>query len=145
MIRFETITPDNWRTRLAVREDQREFVANGTVLLARAYAYRDFGSSALIVYNDDTPIGMALYYEEPEYGCYNFSQFFIDERYQGRGFGYAAAKEIIEMMRSDGKYDKVELCYIDGDEPAKNLYTKLGFVQNGEVEEDEVIMELKLG
>lgn len=144
MIRLEKITPDNWRTDLAVNDDQKEYVANRTVLLARAYAYRDFGSRAFIIYNDDTPVGMALYYSDPEYGEYNFSQFFIDRRYQGRGFGYEAAKLIIGLMRQDGRFDRVVLCYLVGDEAAKKLYEKLGFRHTGEVEEDEVIMELTL-
>ena len=90
MIHLEPITVDNWRTRLAVSEAQREYVANSTVLLARAYAYRDMGSYACMIFNDDTPVGMALYYDCPELGEYVLSQLFIDERYQGRGYGRAA-------------------------------------------------------
>ncbi|MBO4384519.1 MAG: GNAT family N-acetyltransferase [Clostridia bacterium] len=144
MIRLIGVTPDNWRTELAVNKDQERFVANRTVLLARAYAYRDLGSRAFIICSDDTPVGMALYYTDPEYGEYEFSQFFIDRRYQGRGFGYEAAKRILDLMREDGRFDRVSLCYIDGDEAARKLYEKLGFRHTGEVEDDEVMMELML-
>ena len=111
------------------------------MILARAYAYRDLGSQAYIIYNDETPIGMAMYYPCEELEAYEFSQFFIDQRYQGKGYGQKAAELILEKMKEDGKYNKVVLCYIEGDDAAKNLYEKLGFYHNGEVAEDEIIME----
>lgn len=95
-----------------------------------------------MIYDDETPVGMALYYDFED--SYNFSQFFIDERYQGRGLGYKAAKMILNDMQADGVYDKVVLCYIDGDEAAKQLYLKLGFYHTGEAEEDEIVMEKRL-
>ena len=139
MVRLEEINPDNWRLGLDVRDDQKEFVASSVVLLARAYAYRNSRSNAFVIYNDDTPVGMALYYDIEN--VYNFSQLFIDERYQGRGLGYKAAEMIIQKMKDDGVFDKVVLCYVEGNEAAMRLYLKLGFVHTGEVDEGEVVME----
>ena len=142
MIRLEEVNPDNWRLGLCVRDDQKEFVASSTVLLARAYAYRNSRSNALVIYDDDTPVGMALYYDMED--AYNFSQLFIDQKYQGKGFGYKAAEMIVQRMKDDGVFDKVVLCYVEGDDAAKQLYLKLGFKHTGEVDEDEVIMEKML-
>lgn len=142
MIRLVDVNPDNWRLGLRVREDQEEYVANSTVLLARAFAYRNSRSRAIVIYDDETPVGMALYYDLED--SYNFSQFFIDERYQGRGLGYKAAEMILNDMQADGVYDKVVLCYIEGDEAAKQLYLKFGFYHTGEAEEDEIVMEKRL-
>ena len=144
MIHLETVTPDNWRLGLQVREDQSHYVSDSAGILARAYAYRESRSRAFVIYNDNLPVGMAMYYDVEEEREYNFSQFFIDKRYQGNGFGYAAASLILQMMKDDGKYDKVVLCYIEGDEAAKKLYEKLGFRHTGEVYEDEIIMEMSL-
>ena len=144
MIHLETITPDNWRLGLQVRDDQRHYVSDSAGILARAYAYRESRSRAFVIYNDDLPVGMAMYYDVEDEREYNFSQFFIDKRYQGNGFGYAAASLIIQMMKDDGKYDKVVLCYIEGDDAARNLYEKLGFRHTGEAYEDEIIMEMNL-
>ena len=141
---METITPDNWRLGLHVRDDQRSFVSDSAGILARAYAYRESRSRAFVIYNDELPVGMAMYYDVEEEREYNFSQFFIDKRYQGNGFGYAAASLIIQVMKDDGKYDKVVLCYIEGDNAARNLYEKLGFRHTGEAYEDEIIMEMNL-
>ena len=142
MIRLEDVNPDNWRLSLRVRDDQKAFVANSTVMLARAFAYRNSRSRAVVIYNDEAPIGMALYYDFED--AYNFSQFFIDERYQGKGFGYQAAEMILQEMEKDGVYDRVVLCYVEGDEAAKRLYLKLGFTHTGEEEEGEVVMERRL-
>ena len=144
MIRLETINPDNWRLKLKVSEAQKGFVADSTTMLARAYAYRESRSKAYVIYNDTLPVGMALYYDCAELNAYDLSQLFIDERYQGNGFGIEATKQILDKMKSDSKYDKVMLCYIDGNEVAKNMYEKLGFKLTGDRDEDEIIMEKAL-
>ena len=144
MIRLEPITPDNWRLGLKVREDQRHYVSDSAGILARAYAYRDSRSQAFVIYSDELPVGMAMYHDWDEADAYDFSQFFIDQRYQGQGFGYEAARLILDRMRQDGKYDTVYLCYIEGDDAAKNLYEKLGFRHTGEAWEDEITMEMEL-
>ena len=144
MIHLEPITPDNWRLGLHVREDQARFVAERAYILARAYAYRDSRSQALIVYDDEVPVGMVMYHDWDEERNYDFSQLFIDRRYQGKGFGYEAAKLVLERLKEDGKYDKVCLCYIEGNDAARRLYEKLGFRHTGVVDEDEIVMELRL-
>ena len=144
MIHLETITPENWRLGLSVQDDQLRFVSDIAGILARAYAYRENRSQAFVVYNNDLPIGMAMYHDLDDWKAYDFSQFFIDQRYQGNGFGCEAATQIIQMMKDDGKYDKVVLCYIEGDDAARKLYEKLGFKHTGEADGDEIIMELRL-
>ena len=143
MIHLETVTPDNWRSGLRVRDDQRRFVADSAGILARAFAYRNSRSEAFIIYDDGLPVGMAMYYDIDDINAYNFSQFFIDQRYQRKGFGNEAASLILQRMKADGKYDKAVLCYVDGDDAAKNLYKKLGFRHTGEADEDEIIMEMR--
>ena len=123
---------------------QKSFVADSATILARAYAYRESRSKAYVIYNDTLPVGMALYYDCAELNAYDLSQLFIDERYQGNGFGIEATKQILDKMKSDSKYDKVMLCYIDGNEVAKNMYEKLGFTLTGDRDEDEIIMEKAL-
>ncbi len=142
MIRLEDINEDNWRLPLAVAEYQKGYVANRAVMLARAYAYRNLRSRAFIIYNDDTPVGMGLYYDCPDLNAYDFSQLFIDERYQGNGYGKAAIKLVLDELKVDGKYDKIVLCYIAGNDAAKKLYEGFGFVEY-ERFDDEICMELK--
>ena len=144
MIHLEDITPDNWREELKVSKEQERYVSDAMKILARAYAFRNQRSYACIIYEEGEPIGMALYYDCDELQAYDFSQLFIDERYQGRGFGKEAAKLILDRMKRDGKYSEVVLCYIEGNEAAKEMYEKLGFYHTGEADEDEIVMRKKL-
>lgn len=143
MIHFIDIDPGNWRLDLKVAESQKNYVANSAVMLARAYAYRDYNSRAFVICDDETPVGMGMYHDCPELDAYDLSQIFIDERYQGRGYGKAAAKLVLEAMKQEGKYGKVVLCYIAGNDAAKALYEAFGFVEIDR-DEDEIIMELRL-
>lgn len=138
------IDPGNWRIPLSVREDQKHFVSDPMRLLARAYALREQRSVAQHIALNGEPIGMLMYHDWDEGGCYVLSQFFIDQRWQGRGYGYAAMQLVLEDMRRDGRYSLCDLCCCEGDEPAMRLYEKCGFVHTGEVDEGEVIMRLKL-
>lgn len=142
-IRLEDVDEANWRCDLKVSEAQKPYVADRTVLLARAYAYRRFHSRAFIVYVDDLPVGMGLYYDCPDLNAYNFSQLFIDERYQGRGYGKAATRLALDDMRRDGRYGKVVLCYIDGNDAARKMYEGFGFYETDR-DGDEIGMELLL-
>lgn len=144
MLHLETITPDNWRISLEVNEHQKSYVSKSSEILARAYAYRNYNSKVFIIYNDNIPIGMAMYYDLLKLNAYNLSQFFIDKNYQGKGMGEKALNLIIEKIRENKKFDKIILCYIKDDFPAKNLYEKIGFKHNGQIDGDEICMELKL-
>lgn len=143
MIRLEAVNEENWRLPLEVSESQRRFVGSGMSILARAYAYRDARSKAYILVHDDTPVGMALYYDGPKWNAYVFSHLFIDARYQGNGYGKQAVDRILAEMRADGKYSRVVLCYCDGNDAAKNLYEQFGFVETDR-DEDEIMMERAL-
>ena len=147
MVRLVDIDPGNWRLNLKVAQSQKTFVASSAVLLARAYAYRGDRSRAFVICDDELPVGMGLYYDLPELECYDFSQLFIDERYQGRGYGKEAIRLALEEMRADGRYGKVVLCYVKGNDGARRLYEKFGFVESpcdGDDEDDEIVMELTL-
>ena len=143
MIHLIDVDETNWRIPLRVSPAQEPYVADRVVMLARAYAYRAAGSRAFLVCDDRTPVGMGLYYDCDALSAYVFSQFFIDERYQGRGYGRAATALVLDAMRQDGKYGKVVLCYVEGNEAAKRFYESFGFVET-EREEDEIAMELRL-
>ena len=144
MIHLEQVTPENWRLGLKVKDEQRGFVSDSAGILARAWAYREQRSRAFVIYWEEIPVGMALYYDLDELQAYDFSQLFIDERVQGKGYGLEAARQILDMMKADGKFSKAVLCYVEGNRAAKHLYEKLGFYHTGESYGDEIIMEIFL-
>lgn len=147
-IHFGTITPENWRLfyALRVKEEQKKFVSSNVKILARAFAYRDCNSRIYAIYNEDTPIGMLMqddYEEDSKLFCV-LSQFMIAEQFQGNGYGKAAMNLWLSMIKEECKYDSIILCYIEGDEPARNLYLSMGFYHTGEADGDEIIMKYDL-
>lgn len=143
MLRLVDIDENNWRIPLRVSKEQETHVANSTTMLARAYAYRNARSRAFLICDGETAVGMGMYYDCDEFAAYDFSQIFIDELFQGKGYGRRATQLVLDDMRSDGKYKKVILCYIEGNTAAKKLYESYGFVEIDR-DEDEIIMELAL-
>lgn len=143
MVHLADIDPVNWRLELKVAESQKNYVASSAVMLARAYAYREQRSRAFVIYDDETPVGMVLYHDEDSLDAYIFSEILIDEQFQGKGYGTTATKLVLDRMKEDGRYHKVVLCYIEGNDAAKKLYESLGFVETDR-DEDEIIMELNL-
>lgn len=143
MIYLADVDPGNWRLGLKVAEDQKKYVSDSYAMLARAFAYRESRSRAFVIYDDETPVGMAMFHDCDPLEAYDLSQLFIDQRYQGQGYGKEATRIILEMMRQDGKYHKVVLCYMEGNDTARKLYEKFGF-QVTDRDDDEIIMELVL-
>lgn len=144
MLHLVDINEDNWRLPLKVREDQVTYVSSPEKLLARAYAYRNLGSRAFYIYDGDIPVGMGLYHDCEALKSYDLSQLFIDERYQGKGYGKASVRLVLDEMKQEGKYDKVVLCYIEGNDAAYNLYRAFGFAQTGVRDGNEIAMSLEL-
>lgn len=143
MIRLKEVNEENWRLPLGVAESQTGYVPSPAVILARAYAYRKHRSMAYVICGGETPVGMVMYHDCPQLDAYVFSEFFIDARYQGRGYGKAAVRCVLDRMRADGRYRKVCLCYIEGNEAARALYQGFGFAETGR-DGDEIIMEMAL-
>lgn len=144
IITLREIDENNWREELSVREEQKTYVSDRYRLLARAYAVRGRRSQAKMIYADDIPVGMLLFYDLEECQAYDFSQLFIDQRHQGHGYGKAAAQLVLEYMRRERKYSQVYLCYIESNTAAYRLYTQLGFRPNGTRDGDEIVMCLQL-
>ena len=143
MIHLEVVNEGNWRLGLKVAQAQERFVSDSYKMLARAYAYRNSRSCAYVINDGETPVGMVMYHDCEPLDAYDFSQLFIDERYQGKGYGKTATRLVLDLMKQDGKYKKVVLCFIEGNETAKKLYEGFGF-RVTDRDEDEIIMEMML-
>ena len=129
--------------KLDVQDSQKPYVANIVVMLGRAYVFRELHPRIFWIFDDDTAVGMTLYYDCPEQESYDFSQIFIDQRYQSRGHGKAAVQLVLDEMRKEGKYSKVTMCYVEGNDASRKLFEHFGFSETSH-EWDEIFMELNL-
>lgn len=65
----------------------------------------------------------------------------IDKRYQRKGYGKQAIKKAIEFIQTwpNGKAKYCYLSYEPKNELAKKLYHELGFMENGETDDGEIV------
>ena len=159
MIILKEITNKNvWDVaRLRVKKDQEDFVAWNLESLAEAYATRNEGNNALplAVYDKEELIGFVMIgkgtvgeEEESDIIKNNYSlwRFMIDERYQGRGYAPQILDEVIKLVRTFpyGPAEYIWLSYEPENQHGRDIYTKYGFRENGEMCDDEIMAIYKL-
>lgn len=139
-VALKEITEDNFidAFNLKLGKDQEEFVSHPIRSLAQAYVYRNqcqpFG-----IYEDDRMVGyvMVIYdYDVPEYDIWHMM---IDESEQGKGFGKAALKLVLDYIKKKpfGDSNRVVLTCNKNNQHALSLYQALGFQMTGNEDEDE--------
>ena len=131
MISLRDINPDNYHqvAGLKITREQSEFVPPAVNIMARAYAWRNKGSSAEAIYCDNTVIGVVMICDNID--CHELHQFLIDSSYQKKGYGKQAVKLIIDRLSNEHKYDCIKLSVIKKNEVAIHLYKSIGFMDIG--------------
>lgn len=135
--------------KLSVKPEQEKFVASNAVSFAQALFAPEAWYRA--IYLDDTPVGFvmlsddSLLPEPPEHPEIGIWRFMVDARYQGQGVGAAALQQVIEYVRSKGRFTVLSVSYVPEPGSAEGLYLRAGFQHTGRMDEDEVILELPLG
>lgn len=139
MISLKEINEDNWLEagELRVSESQRKYVASPINILTRGYLFRNGNEQVLGIYKGKIIIGLVLVRDQNEEPvCYDLQQFLIGERFQNKGFGTKALKQVLDILRDQHKYDCVEVCVDKSDTAAIHVYRKIGFMDAGYVSED---------
>ena len=162
MIHLEKVTYKNEEEviRLDTFESQYPFVADNVESLADAYVAITSGNAyayPFAVYDDDTLVGfLMLGYNEaaldgPDAPAslrnnYSLWRLMIDKRFQQKGFGREAVRLALEFVRTfpHGKAEACVTSYNPENEVAKKLYASFGFLENGEMDDDEIVAVLKL-
>jgi diamine N-acetyltransferase len=133
----------DWRhvADLEVTEAQRAFVAEPSRYLALC-AYGGVWSP-LAVRLGERVIGFLMWAVDPDDGSCWLGGLLIDARHQRLGHGRRAVEAALGMLASDHGHRSFALSY-HPDNPAKALYRAFGFVETGEVEDDEVVARRSL-
>jgi diamine N-acetyltransferase len=66
----------------------------------------------------------------------------IDSAAQNQGVGRAAVQSFIDRFSSDGGMD-LALSYAPDNSVARHLYSDLGFIETGELAEDDIVARLR--
>ena len=152
MPEIRPVTKENWKEliKLKVRDDQKHFVASNLYSIAQSQFGEEYeGHWELFpfgIYDGETPVGFLMYglnLLHPKQQAF-IIRLMVDEKYQGRGFGRFGMEKMIEIIRADERVGQVGISYEPENEGARRLYATLGFVETGEMVEDEVLAVLNL-
>ena len=128
--------------RLKVSPEQDQFVANNSNSIAEAYFEPKAWFRA--IYAGETPVGFLMLLDNPDKPEYYLWRFMIDSRYQRMGYGRQALNLLIEYVRARPNARELILSYSPGAGSPEPFYEGLGFVNTGEVEDEENVMKLVL-
>lgn len=152
MPEIRPVTKENWHALidLKVREDQKKFVASNLYSIAQSKFGDEYqGHWDLFpfgIYDGDEPVGFLMYafnFEHQREQAY-VQRLMVDEKFQGKGYGKFAMQKALEIFRADERIKNVAISYEPDNDAARKLYASLGFVETGEIVEDEVVALLKL-
>lgn len=144
-ITAETVIPV---VKLNVAESQKGFVAPNAVSLAQALFAPEAWYRA--IYADEELAGFVMLADEslkapaPDAPAIGVWRLMVDARFQGRGIGRAAMEQVIEHVRSKGRFRTLDVSYVPGPGCPESFYLSLGFRHTGRVDCAEVVLELPL-
>lgn len=147
------ITRDNWLAilGLGVQPTQQRFVADHTPIaaigLAKAYV-RAGGASwePYAIYAGSTAVGFVeLAYTPGSHDDYWIFHFFIDQRFQGQGYGKAALVHLIKLVQErHPDCLTLQLVVHPENRRAQQLYTGAGFRATDEIRWGEPVYQLAI-
>jgi diamine N-acetyltransferase len=153
-VTIREVTRENWRDalRLTVAPVQQRFIADyapiAAVALAKAYI-RPGGLvwTPYVFFADATMVGFCeLAYEPESAEQYWLFHFFIDERFQGRGYGTDALAALIAFVKEQrAGCQALQLTVHPENHVARWLYMRAGFAPTGGELEGEPVYRLTLG
>ena len=131
---------------LKVSPGQSEYIASNENSLNEAQENPEI-ARPFAIYADDKMIGFTMFAwdennEDPE-DKYWLWRFMIDKSLQGKGYGHLALKEIIKYFKDNGA-DIITLSTKESNKIALSLYHQFGFKENGEMNDEEIVLKLFL-
>jgi ribosomal-protein-alanine N-acetyltransferase len=134
-----------WRDLWGVkaRRDQARWVVEVPRYLAYCLVSGEW--QPLAIRADDRTVGFVMWARDPADGSYWIGGFVIDRRDQALGYGRAALVALVEALRAKPGCREIALSYGPDNVAARHLYASMGFVETGEMEDDEVVARLRVG
>ena len=152
---------------LQLRDDQTQYVSHPIRSLAQAYVYRiphghvmSPGTNRSLaqayvyrnqcqpfgIYADARMVGYVMVIYDPDVPEYDIWHMMIDAAEQGKGYGTAAMKAVLDYIATKpfGDSGRVVLTCHQANIPAMRLYESLGFMHTGNVDDGEEELVLNL-
>lgn len=129
-------------TALELAPGQMHFVASNADSLDEARL--DDDARPRVVIAQDHVVGFLMYEAPLDDDEARIYRFMIDRAHQGKGYGKAALRAVLEEIRRLGHISHVSICYEPENAAARNLYRAAGFIEEGLDEDGEMIADLAL-
>jgi len=143
-VTLDVVTEDTVRVicRLVVAPEQARFVAPNAVSLAQAMFAPNAWYRAVAA--DGVPVGFLMLAEDAESATYVLWRFMIDARHQGKGYGRAAIRLLLDHVRSLPGATELRTSWVAAPGGPEPFYLGIGFQPTGEVDEGEVVGRIAL-
>ena len=147
------VTPDNFdqiiNLKSSVDQEQKiqiyeRWVGSNTFFLAVCQVYR-FTPKA--IYDNETLIGFTCYGYNSATERFQLISIMLGHQYQGKGYGIASLKLVVEEMKKQFNCKEIYLIVIHDNHTAIKVYERIGFIPTGEIEKafhDEHVYKLIL-
>jgi diamine N-acetyltransferase len=101
-------------------------------------AYGETTWNPLAVRVEDKVVGFVMWGIDPTDESFWIGGLVIDRHHQLRGYGRSVVARLLERAVEDGRREAA-LSYHPENEVARSLYASMGFIETGEVADDEVV------
>ena len=119
--------------------EQKELVNPFWFSIGRAYLFREDNYPCIICNEDSQPIGFInLCKWLSGSDAYSWS-YFIDKKYQGKGYGKQAAKLAVTILKSANSVKPIKLATEICNIKAQQLYVSLGFKKLDEMDGEDIV------
>jgi diamine N-acetyltransferase len=127
-VHLRPITEENWEAcaQLRVAPDQAHYLPSNLHSIALSRFYPDSHLAGIHSGRGDL-VGFLMYGRDVQSGKQKIYRLMIDHRHQGRGYGSAALRRLLEDLRAHTDHEEVLISYKVDNERAHALYERLGF------------------
>ncbi|HOO44019.1 MAG TPA: GNAT family protein [Bacillota bacterium] len=139
MITLQKITKENFRDVLFLEmtDADKRMVASNMYSIAESSVNPHYKPRA--IYNDDQLIGFMMYHYVPVEEQGFVSRMMITTKEQGNGYAGQALMLAIKDLKQETNIKSVQISYHIENEKARKAYQKVGFIETGEIDDDERI------
>lgn len=134
MIKLIPLSEDNWQAcaNLKVRPEQEEALPSNLSSMEELDLYPKTKAVA-ILNEEDLVVGFATFGIPKGERVSKIFRLMIDEKYQGRGYGKSALRQIVEELRASHDSNEIQVCYDPKRSDLKAFYGSVGFKEKGVV------------
>ncbi|WP_406819203.1 GNAT family N-acetyltransferase [Pseudomonas sp. KnCO4] len=125
---------------LRVRDEQSDFIATNAESLEQAADSPWCEPLGVRAVHTGEMVGFLMHALDPDENSRWIYRLMIDHRYQGRGYGRAALRALLEHLQKMPGGPGVALGVAPENTGARRLYACEGFVETGELIDGELIM-----